>query len=194
MLFLYSLTFNRCSRIKIDFGFETEYLCYQIQFIYKFNLNSKKDQHNLNVIVVSKLNYSKSMKNILDDNEFAEVSYETDLKLGKIIWKKKPTFEAYQKAFLTLVEHSKEKQVVESVMTDTRNQGVVSPENRKWLVGECLPVAVKVGLKQIAVIFDGGVFKQYYLNMILKVINKYGAPMKLFKNEEDALNWIKSFS
>ncbi len=133
------------------------------------------------------------MKKILDDNEFAEVSYETALRLGKIIWKKKPTFEAYQKAFLTLIDYSKEKQKVESVMTDTRNQGVVSPENRKWLVGECLPVAVKLGLKQIAVIFDGGVFKQYYLNMILKVINKYGAPMKLFKNEEEALNWIKSF-
>ena len=134
------------------------------------------------------------MKNILNDNEFAEVSYETDLKLGKIIWKKKPTFEAYQEAFLTLIEYSKEKQLVESVMTDTRNQGVVSPENRKWLEKECLPLAVKKGLKRTAVIFDGGVFKQYYLNMILKVINKYGAPMKLFKNEEEALNWIKSFS
>ena len=133
------------------------------------------------------------MKNILNDNEFAEVSYETDLKLGEIIWKKKPTFEAYQNAFLTLIEYSKEKQKVESVMTDTRNQGVVSPEFRKWLVTECLPLAVKLGLKQIAVVFDGGVFKQYYLNMILKVINKFGAPMKLFKTYEEALNWIKSF-
>jgi len=30
------------------------------------------------------------MKNVLVDNEFAEVSYETDLKLGKIVWKKSP--------------------------------------------------------------------------------------------------------
>ena len=133
------------------------------------------------------------MKNVLYNNEFAEVSYETDLNLGKIIWKKKPTFEAYQSAFLTLIEHSKEKQKVESVMTDTRNQGVVSPEFRKWLVSECLPLAVKLGLKRVAVVFDGGVFKQYYLNMILKVINKFGAPMKLFKTDEEALNWIKSF-
>ncbi|MFC2152030.1 hypothetical protein ACFLSE_05830 [Bacteroidota bacterium] len=134
------------------------------------------------------------MKNILNDNEFAEVSYETDLKLGKIIWKKKPTFEAYQSAFITLIEHSKEKQQVESVMTDTRKQGVVSPEYRNWLEKECLPMAIKLGLKRTAVVFDGGVFKKYYLNMILKVINKFGAPMKLFKTEEEALNWIKSFS
>jgi hypothetical protein len=56
-----------------------------------------------------------------------------------------------------------------------------------------IPKAIDNGLKRAAVVFDGNVFKKYYINMILQVINKFGIPMKLFSTEEDAVKWFQSF-
>ncbi|HKK58703.1 MAG TPA: hypothetical protein VJ937_04450 [Salinivirga sp.] len=130
--------------------------------------------------------------NIIEDNEYAEVSYDADLKLGKIIWKKKTPTEEYRHAFTTLLEFSKTHDV-DNFLSDIRNQGVVAPENRKWFESEMLPKAIKAGLKRAGSVFDGNVFKKYYMNMIIKVSNKFGMPLKLFNSEAEAIEWFKSF-
>lgn len=130
------------------------------------------------------------MKEILLDTDYAEVSYNKDLKLGKIVWKRKTTTEEYQYAFITLLNHSK-KNPTNNFLSDIKNQGIVSPENRKWFETEMLPKAIESGLKRAGVIFDGNVFKKYYLNMIIKVSNKFGLPLKMFNSEEKAVEWFK---
>ena len=47
------------------------------------------------------------MKKIIQDTDYAEISYDTDLYLGKIVWKKKTTIEEYQYAFITLLGYSR---------------------------------------------------------------------------------------
>ncbi|MFO7864271.1 MAG: hypothetical protein R6U85_09750 [Salinivirgaceae bacterium] len=132
------------------------------------------------------------MKQILIDNDFAEISYDADLKMGKIIWKRKTETEEYRSGFETLLEFSKTHEV-KNFLSDIRKQGVVAPENRKWFENEMLPKAIKAGLKRAGSIFDGNVFKKYYMNMIIKVSNKFGMPLKLFNSEEEAIEWFKSF-
>ena len=56
-----------------------------------------------------------------------------------------------------------------------------------------IPKGIDVGLKRAGVIFDGNVFKKYYLNMIIKVTNKFGLPLKIFNKQEEAIEWFKSF-
>jgi hypothetical protein len=132
------------------------------------------------------------MKEILENTDYAEISYDPVLKLGKIIWKRKTQTEEYRKAFTTLLEFSKNNEV-DNFLSDIRNQGVVSPENRKWFEKEMLPKAIKSGLKRAGSVFDGNVFKKYYMNLLIKVSNKFGMPLKLFNTEEEALEWFKSF-
>ncbi len=132
------------------------------------------------------------MKEIIKDTDFAEISYDPDLKLGKIVWKRKTKTEEYREGFITLLEYSKT-HPVDNFLSDIRKQGVVAPENRKWFENEMLPNAVKAGLKRAGSIFDGNVFKKYYMNMIIKVSNKFGMPLKLFNSEEEAIEWFKSF-
>lgn len=132
------------------------------------------------------------MKEIILDNEFAEISYDRELVLGKIEWKRKTSTEEYQYAFETLLDYAK-KNPSDNFLSDIREQNVVSPENRKWFETEMLPKAIDVGLKRVAVVFDGNVFKKHYLNMILKVTNKFKLPMKVFTSTEEALEWFKSF-
>lgn len=133
-----------------------------------------------------------NMKKIIKDTNFAEISYDTEFKVGKIVWKRKTESSEYHEAFNTLLEFSK-KNDVENFLSDINNQGIVSPENRKWFETEMLPEAIKNGLKRAGIVFDGNVFKKYYLNMIIKVSNKYKMPIKLFNNEEETYKWFKSF-
>jgi hypothetical protein len=130
------------------------------------------------------------MKKILLDTDYAEVSYDSDLKLGKIEWKRKTSTEEYQYAFMIILDHAK-KNPADNFLSDITKQSVVSPENRKWFETEMLPQAIEAGLKRAGVIFDGNVFKKYYLNMIIKVSNKFGLPLKMFSSEEEALEWFK---
>lgn len=132
------------------------------------------------------------MKQVISDHDYAEISYDPSLKLGAVVWKRKPNNSEYQNAFETLIEYSK-KHPVENFLSDIRNQGVVSPENRKWFETVMIPKAIDHGLKRAASVFDGNVFKKYYVNMILQAINKFGVPLKLFSTEEDAIKWFQSF-
>src|SRR6056297_1056323 len=132
------------------------------------------------------------MKTLIIDTDYAEISYDSGLKSGKIVWKRKTTTEEYQYAFITLLEYSK-KHPVDNFLSDIRKQGIVSPENRKWFEKEMLPKAIDSGLKRAATIFDGNIFKKYYLNMIIKVSNKFGLPLKVFNSEQEAVEWFKSF-
>lgn len=132
------------------------------------------------------------MKKIVLDTDYAEVSHDSELKLGKIVWKRKTSTEEYQYAFITIFEYSKTHKT-DNFLSDIRNQSVVSPENRKWFESEMLPKVIEGGLKRAGVIFDGNVFKKYYINMILKVTNKFGLPLKMFGTEEEAVSWFKSF-
>ena len=117
------------------------------------------------------------MKEIIKDADFAEISYDPDLKMGKIVWKRKTQVEEYRDGFRTLLEFNK-KHPVHNFLSDIRKQGVVAPENRKWFENEMLPKAIDAGLKRAGSIFDGNVFKKYYMNMLIKVSNKFGMPMK----------------
>lgn len=131
------------------------------------------------------------MEKVILDTDYAEISHNPEFKLGKIVWKRKTSTEEYQYAFITLLEYAKT-HPTDNFLSDIRNQSVVSPENRKWFEEEMLPKAIEAGLKRAGVVFDGNVFKKYYINMIIKVSNKFGLPLKMFSSEDEAKEWFKS--
>ena len=95
----------------------------------------------------------------------------------------------YKEPFLKLIEHSK-KVLITNFLSGTTKQGVVNPVTRKWFEKEMLPSAIKAGLKRAAAVSDSNVFKRYYINMIIGATNKFGLPIKVFSNEEDAIKWF----
>lgn len=132
------------------------------------------------------------MKKIILDTDFAEISYNSELKLGKIEWKAKTSTEEYQYAFITLLEYTKN-HPADNFLSDIRKQNVVSPENRKWFETEMLPKAIEGGLKRAGVVFEGNAFKKHYINMIIRIANKFGLPIKAFSSEEEAIFWFRNF-
>lgn len=129
--------------------------------------------------------------NIIDvlTTEFAKVTHNPVLKLGKIEWLGKANLVEYQSAFKALLEEQR-KNPIHYYLTDIRKQSVVSPENRKWFESVAIPKAIEQGLKKAAVVMDGNVFKKYYINVILNTTKKYGLPLKVFAAEKDAIEWL----
>lgn len=132
------------------------------------------------------------MKKIIFDSEVVEISYESELKLAKVVWKKKAESDEYRAAFMKVLDYSRTNPV-DNFLSDIRNQGVVSPDNRKWFEKEMLPKAIQAGLKRAGSVFDGNVFKKYYMNILIKASGKFGLPLKIFNSEEEAVEWFKSF-
>lgn len=127
------------------------------------------------------------------ENEFAKLTYEEDLKVLTITWyNKKPTLEEYQKPFKVALDYMHKKPVL-NYISDIRNQGIISPDYRKWLQDTAMPEAARAGLKRVVGVANVNVFKQYYINNVFQSAKKFGVQYKMFNNIEDAKKWFSEF-
>jgi len=127
------------------------------------------------------------------ENEFATITYESDLKLLTITWSNnKMSLSDYQKPFNVALEFMSKRPVV-NYISDIRNQGIVSPEFRKWLEEKALPEAAKSGLKRIVGVATVNIFKQYYINNVFQSAKRFGMPFKMFNTPEEAKKWFREF-
>ena len=121
---------------------------------------------------------------------YAVVRYDPERYIGKVIWTGNPNPDEYKVPFMTILEWAHKGNKVTRFMSDTRDQGVVSPENRKWFEKEMVPAAMAAGCTRATAITGGNVFKKYYLNMLLSAINKFGMPFKISSSEEEAVAFL----
>lgn len=121
---------------------------------------------------------------IIKEN-YVHVTYEEENKLIHVKWLDKNTSEQYREVINTAMKFA-QTHIVDNYLSDIRKQKVISPEDRKWFTNEIMPKAVEQGLKKAVVVFDGNVFKKYYLNAILKTTNKFKLPFKFVNSEEEA--------
>ena len=126
------------------------------------------------------------------DAPYARVTYDPVKRLLVLIWDGNPAKDDYKKPFLAMLEFGK-RTPVDSMLSDISNQGIISPENRKWFEKEMMPEAVKAGLKRGAIVTSGNAFKLYYINLILAAVGKFPLTTKLFNNRSDAFAWLDSF-
>lgn len=79
---------------------------------------------------------------ILFDKEYCIITYEKDKNLISLVWKRIISSEEYRRGFEVLKNIILEKQI-KRLLTDSRNQGIISPDDRKWLETKVIPVAIK---------------------------------------------------
>lgn len=133
-------------------------------------------------------------KIILLENDYVEASFISEYKMAHIIWKSLHTpSKFYREAIMSLLDYGSENKTV-SFLSDARLSGATDPEDRKWFQN-LIPLATEKGLNQVAVVIKKDPFKKYYMNSILKVVNrnaKYN--MKIFYDYDEAFNWLISFN
>jgi hypothetical protein len=123
---------------------------------------------------------------------YANVTYDVVKRRMALIWTGSPSKEEYQKPFLAMLDYGA-RYPVDSMLSDISNQGIISPDNRKWFEKEMMPRAVQAGLQRGAIVTNGNAFKLYYINLILSAVNKFPIATKLFNNQQDALSWLDTF-
>lgn len=129
---------------------------------------------------------------VIFNESYAQLTYYPSLKMIKVVWNGIASAEQYKLTIETALSfQKKEHEPIENYLSNILKQGIVNPESRKWFEQDAMPRASEQGLKRAGVVFDGNVFKKYYLNLILQATNKYKLPMRLFTTEEEAISWFK---
>jgi hypothetical protein len=120
---------------------------------------------------------------------YAEVTYYPEHRLLVLVWTGSPSREEYKLPFLKMIDFGR-KNPVDTMLSDISNQGVVSPDSRKWFEKEMMPQAVEAGLQRAAIVTNGNAFKLYYINLILGAVHKFPITTKLFNKRHEALAWL----
>jgi hypothetical protein len=126
----------------------------------------------------------------LKETDHAIVQFEEETKTLELIWKKTVTKEIYREVFLEALDLLI-KNNSKNFISDIRKEGVVGPDNTKWLQENIIPKALKSGLQKIAIVMDEDIFKEFYTENIKKAIEG-NAQINLFKSMEEAYQWIKN--
>ena len=119
---------------------------------------------------------------------YAEVTY-SDLIIS-VVWKSGDfTTSEFNELYTQTLKYGETVDPI-GFYTDLRNQRVMSPNERSWFQDNAVPRAVELGMKYVAVVFTGNIFKRYYLNNIMNTVSKFGVPMKFFSKPEEAKAWL----
>jgi hypothetical protein len=124
---------------------------------------------------------------------YATVTYDSSKRFMLLVWTGSPSIEEYKQPFIAMISFGK-KLPVDSMLSDISQQGVISPENRRWFEKQMMPQAVAAGLKRAAIVTSGNAFKLYYINLILSAVNKFPILTKLFNKRDEAIAWLDSFA
>ena len=129
---------------------------------------------------------------ILLDNDYAVVTFEKELNLIILAWKKFVNDVEYRNTF-ELVKEKVIEFAIPYFLSDTRKQGKISPVDRKWLETEIIPPAIKGGLKFSATVLEKNAFKNYYLSKLKAHSTKTGmSAFEMFDDYDKAREWLLS--
>lgn len=129
------------------------------------------------------------MKTIYEKEIFT-MSQSEENDFLQVKWKQKPDSSTYREVFTEVLRLVREHKITK-YLSDLTHSGSASPEDRKWLEVEILPLAIDAGLKNIASVIDQDVFKKYYVSRVATEATQGGAHFKTFDTYQHALDWLE---
>ncbi len=133
------------------------------------------------------------MKKELINNDYVLISVYTDTYTIEVIWKRPVISQEYRDVFEQCLAFQKEYHL-KNWLSDITKQGVMSPEDSKWMETVAIPTAYKNGLEKIALVVPADIFKKYYASNVKKRVEQIAPKLttKYFDNTEEAYSWIKT--
>jgi signal transduction histidine kinase len=128
---------------------------------------------------------------IIESQPFADVIYDARINAMGIIWKNRPSSSEYRSIYrqaLTLLQEYG----TQNWIVDPTHQGLVTPEDARWLADVIMPKAIALGLKRSASILpesnEPAVLEYHQKNKI--AMESYGVHVEFFKDFETCKRWI----
>ena len=126
------------------------------------------------------------MADLIFEKTYIKITFFKEKELAEMVWTGKSTHEEYIEAYSFILDFMNKGNKITKHISDIHKQSVVSPETRRWFQDVALPKAVELGLKKSVIISDNNPFKQYYINLVLKLSNKFPVDVKIVVNNEEA--------
>lgn len=124
-------------------------------------------------------------------NSSCKIFYENDNRYFHIKWVGFPRSIDFREACNTVIDLMA-KYKSGKLLTDNRDAKVFSVSDQKWLNSEWLPNAIKVGYYCSATLTNDDVFVNTAVKNIANKRDQKIVKTKLFTNEDEAIDWLKS--
>jgi hypothetical protein len=123
------------------------------------------------------------------DNDFAQVTFEQELSILKLVWKSDCKTETYRFVYNVILD-AVNKTPIKYYIADIRKLSMIAPSDRIWLQTEIIPKMFDGGITKIAAIVSGDVYIQRHIAHINKSLEDQ-RPIKQFGSLDEAIRWCK---
>ena len=121
------------------------------------------------------------------ENEFAQVTFDQELNILKLVWKSDCKSETYRFVYNNILDTIL-KTPIAYYIADIRLLSMIAPSDRVWLQTEIIPKMFDNGIKKIAAIVTGDIYLQRHIAHINKTLEKL-RPIKQFGSLAEAIKW-----
>lgn len=139
-------------------------------------------------MLLSDLYSSTYIKTILD-TECLSIIYNPNLKLCKVIYKKKMNTHEYKLVIELLIEFTKEHNV-NYYLFDISNKRPNLIRVIKWINNIKFTEIKNDKISKVGIVLGNCNMRTYYMNLLIGILNKNNFPIKFFKMEGHSVRWF----
>jgi hypothetical protein len=130
---------------------------------------------------------------IVFESDFGSIFYNAHTNCAGIIWKTEVSSEQYRTLFKKCLDMVRLYHTPYWI-SDLSKQGIISPDDQKWMVTTIMPEAIRQGLRKIANVYFEGQNNEDYRARIKETSIKLGAEIEFFTDRQKAEKWIDHFA
>jgi len=130
-------------------------------------------------------------KELVFENEFATLSYDTESRIVQSVVKQSIPVEKMKELLNKICETLKSRSATK-LTTDARKTGILPPEFDEWRRKDWVPRMVRAGWKHWAPVFPPSVITQLHMKRLIKDFQDVGIQVQPVTSPEEALQWLGS--
>ncbi|HEY8937809.1 MAG TPA: hypothetical protein VIM65_21425 [Cyclobacteriaceae bacterium] len=120
--------------------------------------------------------------------DYAQINYHAESNAIIFIWLVPGSYNEFRESMEKIME-AEQHFKTGKLIVDTNHQGVIHPDNQKWLATDWWERASKIGHSHVAIIMPKDIFAALSVEETMAQVN--GVIVGYFDNMEDAIEWMK---
>jgi hypothetical protein len=120
--------------------------------------------------------------------DYARIDYDAESNAVVFIWLIPGSYDEFRESMEKIME-AEQYFKTGKLIVDTNHQGIIHPDNQKWLATDWWERAAKIGHSHAAIIMPKDILAAMSVDETMARVN--GVIVGYFNNMEDAIEWIK---
>jgi hypothetical protein len=129
------------------------------------------------------------MEQTFFDSDVIMLNFYKTERLIELLWKKNPSSEEFRNGYNTAAQYAQNHKV-SCFLSDMRNEGLIDMANIKWLENEIIPLAIKLGIKKIALVSEETFYSTLYAETLKKKLESSSMQVRILSDINEAKSWL----